>query len=66
MMRVSIYSVHEQIRFPSIVNASDEVTDEHDMVWTDGFPQQVHHRLAGQTIPLLVIAPNTRRYEILP
>ena len=66
MMRVSIYSVHEQIRFPSIVNASDEVTDEHDMVWTDRLPQQIHHRFSGQTIPLFVIAANARRHEIFP
>ncbi len=59
-------SIHEQVRFPPIVDGSHKVTDKHHMIRPDRLPEERHLGLRRSSIPLLIVAAHTRANEILP
>ena len=59
-------SIHEQVRFPAIVHGSDEIPDEHDMIWPNGLPREGHLCLSGCAVPFLIVAFDTSADQVLP
>lgn len=59
-------SIHEQVRFPPLINLTDIMADEHEVVGSHGFAQQSHMRLFGSSVALAVVAMDARGHEILP
>jgi hypothetical protein len=59
-------SVHEQIRFPMIVNRPNEISDKHDVVRPDRPAQQRHLSLRRSSVSLFVIASDAGTHEIFP
>jgi hypothetical protein len=64
--RSRITSIHEQVRFPMIVDVTYKVSDEHYMVGTNRFTEECHLSLVQSQISLFIIAVDTSRHQILP
>src|SRR5512143_1243158 len=59
-------SVEEKVGLPALVERSDKMPDERDVVRTHRLPAKQHMRLFRSPVPLLVVAVNARAHEIVP
>ncbi len=58
--------MHKQIRLPVLINSSDVLTQEYNMIGADRFFAERHSGIIGSEIAFFVIASQTSRDEILP
>jgi hypothetical protein len=58
--------VKKQIRFPTLIDCTDIVTDERDVIRSHGTAPERHARLIRRSVPLCIVAGNTGRDKILP
>ncbi len=49
-----------------IIHGADEMTNEHDMIWANRPPSQLHACLVRSPIPLAIIALHTGSYQVFP
>jgi len=66
MIPTSSGSIHEQVRFPAIIDGADKVPDEGNMVRLHRLPQELHVRIVGSAVSFSIIALDARGDKVLP